>query len=707
MSRKEEKNRKSKSSGKYEGMFTFSEYRNNEEFRKKVSSHPSAGRRKSGSGITASNRKRLAGGFAFLLILMSVLIFRMGYWQIIKADELQEKAVAAQTADTEIDPVRGTIYDANMSTLAETVTEYELYGYTQYMYKDDELTDAEKKNAVSNLVEITGLSESEITEKLSGDENLVLIADGLSNEQIEKAQEIWDTDVVVKTKAARYYPNGSFAANVLGGVDSDNVGRVGLEYEYNSVLAGVKGRTIRTTDRDGNTVAGGSTKFYEAQDGNSIVTSIDSVIQHFVEDAIKTGYDRTGAEKVTCIVTNPKTGDVLALASYPSYDPNNSDRPMSDSEYESFKKLSTEEQSEYLSKMWTVDAVSSIYEPGSTFKLITAASALESGSADMDSTYYCNGAIQVDNYTLHCLASHGTQNLEEAVGNSCNPALAQVALDMGAKTFYNYIDLFGFRDQTGIDLPGEADSIVKDPADMGDVDLATTGYGQGIAISPIQILCAVNAFGNDGVIMKPKLVKKIIDSDGNTVKEVEDTEVRQAVSKETADKMCEIMEYYVEEAGGDEAYVSGYRIGGKTGTANYVSGGEYSSGTNTSFVAMAPMDDPQISMIVIVYKPTKVQYGNNTAGPVIKEIMEKSLQYLGVEREYSEDEEDTSTKDMITVPDVTGKNSDKAVAALKKAKLSYTFVPESNTDTSFVVVDQYPKAGTKVEKNSKVYLYSE
>ena len=662
--------------------------------------------------ITPSNRTRLLGGFAVLLIAMMALVFRMGYWQIVRADELRTMAASMQKVDTEIDPVRGTIYDSKMNVLAEAVTEYELYGYTQYLYKDEDISIREKNSTVRRLAKITGQDEETIRQKLGGDEdNLVLLADGLTREQVEKAEKIWGSLVTVKTKASRYYPNGAFAAQILGGVSSDNVGRSGLEYEYNSTLAGVKGRTVRTTDRDGNTLSGSRTKYYEPQDGSSIVTTVDSVIQSFVESALETGMKKTGASQITCIVTNPKTGDVLAMATTPEFDPNNSSEPYTKAAKKKFAAMTPEEQTEYLSRMWTIDSVSTVYEPGSTFKLITAAAALESAKANSKSRYYCDGAIHVGNYNLRCLGIHGKQSLKEAVGNSCNPALAQVALDMGAETFYDTIDLFGFNDKTGIDLPGETNSIVKSAEGMGDVDLATTGFGQGIAVTPLQILCAVNSFGNDGVLMKPKLVKRVIDSEGKTVKTVEDTAVRQVVSKETADMICDIMEYYVAESGsGDQAYVPGYRVGGKTGTANVVEGKGYSkSATNTSFVAMAPMDDPQISMIVIVYRPTKIQFGNYTAGPIVKEIMEKSLQYMGVERKYTKSEAKEVKENKVEVPDVTDMDSSDAIKLLKQKGLNYKIAPEpeDGKEDNFVVLDQNPKEGTKVDKDSVVYIYSE
>ena len=657
--------------------------------------------------ITSKNRTRLAFGFGVILFLLFGLIFRMGYWQIYKSDELKVMAADMQKVDTEIDPVRGSIYDSRMNTLAETVTEYELYAYTQYIYKDDSISADDKAKRILRLSYLTNKDADEVKELLEGEENLVLLGEGLTRQQVEAAEKEFGSDVVVKTRAARYYPNGAFAAQVLGGVNQDNVGRSGLEYEYNSTLAGIKGRTVRTTDNNGDTLSNSKTRYYRAQDGYSIVTTIDSVIQHFVEDALVTGMERTGADAITCIVMDPNTGDVLAMATTPEYDPNSSDEPSDPKEKEEFEQMTDQEKTDYLSNMWKITAVSDIYEPGSTFKLIAAAAALDSGNATVKSKYKCTGAIKVGGYYLHCLFTHGKENLKEAVGNSCNPALAQVALDMGAETFYNYIDLFGFDDQTGIDLPGEGLSIVKDPATMSDVDLATTGYGQGIAVTPIQILTAVNSLGNKGVLMKPKIVDRIVDSDGKVVEEIPDTEVRQVVSEETAAQMCDIMEYYVSDAGGTTAYIPGYRVGGKTGTANRVANKKYSNETNTSFVVMAPMDDPVISMICIVYRPTKMEYGAYTAGPIVKEITEKSLEYLGVERKLTKEEKKAMQQNTVEVPDVTGMDSSDAIRNLKLYGLKYTAIPEDHSSQSFVVVDQYPKAGSRVEKNSVVYIYSE
>lgn len=658
--------------------------------------------------ITNANKKRLGVGFALIAFLFAILIFRLAYWQIVKASDLRNTAITMQQQDTEIDPVRGTIYDSSMKPLAQTVTKYEMYAYTNTLYKADGMTAADKAKVLKNLATLTGESEDTLKTKLEGKTNLVKLATGLTQSQVNKAKKLWSDSIVVKTKVTRSYTNGDFASHLLGCVNSENSGRTGLEYQYNSILAGVKGRVVRTTDSQGNTLANGSSRFYKAEDGNSIVTSIDEAIQNYVEDALDQGMKDTGAESISCIVMDPKTGDVLAMASTPSYDPNDPEEPSGTTERKKFNAMNDTAKSTYLSEMWTNPVVSGVYEPGSTFKLVTASSALDCGTTTSSSRYTCNGGINVDGTTLHCWisGSHGVENITEAVGNSCNPALARVALDMGKENFYHYLDLYGFMNTTGIDLPGEANSIVQNKKTLTNVDLATMGYGQGIAITPIQLMCAVNAMGNNGVLMKPKIVTKIVNKNGKTVSKVADTAVRQVISKGTADKMRDIMQYYVEKGGGTSAYIPGYRIGGKTGTAYIASGGKYSGQTVASFIAMAPMDDPQVSILVMVTKPSKSMYGAANAGPIVKSILEKTLVYKGVDKKYTSAEEKTQNADTVTVPNVTNVRYSEAVSKLKALGLKYKAVPEGSGD-SFSVIDQYPKAGSKITDGGTVYLYSE
>ncbi|MCF0140913.1 MAG: PASTA domain-containing protein [Mogibacterium sp.] len=651
--------------------------------------------------VSDMNRGRLLFGFGLLLVIFMALILRMGYIQIVCATDYREKATAIQTVDTGVDSTRGIIYDSKGNILAETVTGYELYGYTSVLYKSDRLTEVEKETTVKNLAKITGADENDVKELLSGKENLVLLGSNINQDGVDKAKKYWGDNVIVKTKSVRSYPNGAFASQLIGNLNSEGDGIAGLEAYYNSELRGTNGRVVKKTDNNGNTISTKGGKYYQPQNGSSIVTTIDSVIQQYVEEAIAAGKERTGAESITCIVSNPKTGDILAYAETNEYDPNNPGQPSDAKELAAFKNMSDAEQSEYLSRMWTIEAVSSVYEPGSTFKLVAASAGLELGTVTDGSSFYCNKTFDAGGITLSCLGKHGSQDIKEAVGNSCNAALGRVAMDMGGDNIYRYVKLYGLANKTGIDLPGEGSSLVKDPSVLVGVDLATMGFGQGVAVTPIQLLMAVNAMGNNGILMKPKVVKQIVNSDGKVVEEIEDTEVRQVITKETADKMREIMEYYVSDAGGDEAYIKGYKIGGKTGTANIATGGGYSADTDTSFIAMAPMDDPVISMLVIVHKPTKVQYGNNTAGPIVKDIMAKALPYLGVEQEGGA----VANNETVEVPNVTGIDSNKAIEALKEKGLSYKISPAGTTG-SFIVQDQNPKAGSVVVKGKTVYIYS-
>ncbi len=666
-----------------------------------------ADQRSNGTAASIFELKRIGLAFGIIILFFVLLVLRVGYWQIVRADDLRIKATEMQKQDVEIEPIRGNIYDSKMKPLAQTVTEYELYGYTSELYKSSNLKEGEKTRNIEKIAELTGRDKEEIKKQLSGKDNLVKLGEGLDRKKVKTAKKLWNDGVIIKTKVTRSYPNNVFASQLLGSVNDDNNGRTGLEYQYNDVLSGVKGRAVRTTDSQGNTLVGGNSRYYHPKNGESVQTTIDEVIQHYAEDAVAKGMKDTGAESITCIVMDPKTGNVLAMVTNPSFDPNRANAPTDSAELASFKKMSAKDQNEYLSRMWSNPAISKAYEPGSTFKLITASSALDCGSANDNSRYYCSGSFNVDGTTLHCwyTAGHGSENLEQAVGNSCNAALARVALDMGADNFYKYIRLYGFMSQTGIDLPGEGYSIVKDKATLGRVDLATLGYGHGIAITPIQLLTAVNIMGNDGVLMKPKVVSRIVDKNGRTVKRFKDVRVRQVIAKETSDEMREIMEYYVKGSGGNTAYIPGYRVGGKTGTAFIPKGGSYTNDTVQSFVAMAPMNDPKVSILVVVNSAKKSSFGAASAGPIVKSVLEKTLVYMGVPKEYTDAEKVSINKAEVTVPNLTGMNSGEAIKKIGSLGLTYKCIPEGSSN--FYVLDQYPKADETATKGSTVYLYSE
>lgn len=401
---------------------------------------------------------------------------------------------------------------------------------------------------------------------------------------------------------------------------------------------------------------------------------------------------------------NPKNGDVLAMAQTPTFDPNNPYEPASKEEKAKFKTMSQQEQSDYLSKMWRNPLICDVYEPGSVFKLLTTSIALEEGVANMNTTFTCGGAKNVSGTIIHCWneGGHGTQTLKQAVGNSCNPALMTMALSIGIDKFYAYMDNYNISGTTGIDFPAEGSALLQDKDSAGPVGLATIGFGQGVAVTPIQLVNAINSFGNGGKLMRPRLVKGIKNKDTGEIEKIEPEVVRRTVSKETADEICEIMEYVVEEGGGGCAAVPGYRVGGKTGTANKAVNGKYGNYTDSSCLAMAPMSDPQLTVLVIADSPKTARFGSATAGPAVQEILDKSLRYLNIEPDKKES---TSESEKIEVPEVVGKSADEAVGILSGSGLKYD-MNDSAKGEDFIVLKQFPEAGTKVKKGTRVFLYN-
>ena len=663
--------------------------------------------------VTQKNRRRVAIGFCIVAFMMVLLMFRVAWLQIVRADELTEKAVDQQTQDTPIEAKRGTIYDRNGKELATSTTCYTLWARPSQIKEDEDGAErpaAEIKVFAEQIAEITGDDADDIYEDLTVDQALIKVSKYLDKEQAEKLKALGITGIELSEDNKRYYPLGNFASQLLGSVTDDNSGRSGIELQYDQYLSGVSGRWVTNTDLLGNELAEGADEYYEAEDGLNVVLTIDEAIQYYVEKALEEGMEDTNVDRIMCLVMNPKTGEILASACTPGYDPNDATEPLEEDE-EEYEKMSAEEKNSYLFKLWRNPLVSDTYEPGSTFKLITSSSALEERVINENTTFECHGSFSVSGIRLHCWTSgaHGTQTIKQAVGNSCNPALARVAALLGKTRLYKYIDLYGITETTGVDYPGEASAIVQNVDSVGPVELATIGYGQGISLTPIQLLTAVNSIGNDGVLLQPHYVKALTDSDGKTVKEYGTTVVRKVLSKSTANKMKEIMQYVVDEGGGGNARIAGYRVGGKTGTANKIDAGtgEYGDYYYSSFIGMAPMDDPQVSILVIVDSPKNAYYGSIVAAPIAKEILTNTLRYLNVTPEYTDSEKEAQNTGYTTVPDVVGKDFSEAVGIIGGKELKYSRPKSARDDDDFTVVDQYPKAGTKVKKNTVVYIYKE
>ncbi len=663
--------------------------------------------------IQEKNKNRMLVAFGVMAALMALLIIRVAWIQIVNGEEYTDIAIDQQTSDIPIEAKRGSILDRNGEELASSATCYTLWvrpAQFTSQYKGEKASEAAQELAV-----IVDADAAELEEKMTDTENvLVRLVDGLEKETADRIKELEITGTEISEGTERFYPNGNFASVLLGSVNADGTGRSGIEQQYDEYLSGVAGRWVKNTDINGNTLSYGEKAYYQAEDGLNVVLTVDEVLQHYMEDALRAGMEETGSKGAWGMAMNPETGEILAMTVLPGFDPNDATTPLlSDEEMEKFKKMSGEEQSAYLSKMWRNPLISDVYEPGSTLKLVTASAMLEERLATPETTYTCEGSYVVSGVRLYCWgAAHGTQTLTEAVGNSCNPAHMQMALKMGKDTYYEYLDLFGLTSTTGIDLPAETGSIVQDKDSIGPVELATMGFGHGVAITPIQLLTAISSIGNDGILVKPHVVKELTDSDGNVVKEYGTEKIKQVISETTASEMRRIMELEVSKYGGSAARIEGYSIGGKTGTAYKATGGEYSDETFSSFVCMAPMDDPKISVLIVMDTPTKSIYGSATAAPVAKKFLEKALPYLGINPQYEEGEDGTSGSGYTYVPDVTGMTFEKAESALASAGISYEVVPAADKETkeeikSQKVVDQYPKGGKKINKDSKVYLYRE
>ena len=654
--------------------------------------------------IKINSRKRLVIVMVLACSLFLGLIFRTGYLQLIKGEWLSTKASEQQTREIPIEAKRGTIYDTNMKELAVSVTKYTVW------CKPVEVKDAKKTS--EELAKILGEKYDDVYKKVTKKNMaLVKVKRWIDDDTADNITKSGLSGIWVAEDNQRYYPYGNFASYVLGHTSADSTGVAGIELRYDSLLKGTSGKLIVSTDASGKEIPQGSEQYYEATTGNGLVLTVDEVIQHYCEKAAQKAYEENNASKVTIIAMDPKTGDIKAMVKKPDYDPNAPTKAI----YPVYKELledckSDNEKIKAYSTMWRNTSVSDTYEPGSTFKLITSASGLEEGVVKQNDKFTCSGSVMVEGQKIKCWRSyrpHGPETFKQGVQNSCNPVFVEVGRRLGVSKLYDYIDAFGLNKKTGIDLPGEAGSIMYKEKDVGPVELATISFGQSISVTPIQLITAVCSIVNDGNRMEPRLVKAYTDNKGNITKELEPVNVKQVISKETSSQMREIMESVVTEGGGKIAYLPGYRLGGKTGTAQKVINGSYAQGHYVcSFIGMAPADNPQIVVLAIVDEPTGVmQFGSTTAGPIIKEVMSNTLKYLGVEPKYTEEEKSENIKNKVIVPDVRGLAIEDAIKVLEESKLKANIDSDMNIKEGTVIKDMFPKPGINVNEDSLISIY--
>ena len=565
------------------------------------------------------------------------------------------------------------------------------------------------KEASKGISDVLGLEEDEVYKKLVSKQRSEKIKQWITRDEANELKKLKLRGITIVEDSKRYYPNGSFASYVLGFTDIDNNGLEGIEYIYNETLTGVPGKLMKMTDAANRQLPYDGEKIYNAEDGLSLVLTIDESIQRFAEKAAEKALLETEAKGVSVLMMEVDTGEVLSMVNKPDFDPNNPREPSDEDLKEEWEKLPSDELQNKWYELWRNFNINDIYEPGSTFKIITAAAALEENSANLDTHYYCNGFVRdIKGVTIKCASwynPHEDQTFREAMNNSCNVAFVNIGRQIGREKLYKYIKAFGFGEKTGIDLLGEQGGIIPSKVEnIKEVNLATLSYGHGIAVTPMQLVTATSAIANGGDLLKPKLVKKILDSEGNIVEEFETETVRKVISKETSDTMLSLMETVVSDGSGSKSYIPGYKIGGKTGTAQKIIDGKYEDGKFiASFVAVAPIDDPKIAMLIVVDEPSGTYYGGSIAAPVAREIFEDTLKYLEIPKKLSE-EEKKENQETVIVPDVRNKKIGEAGKILADAGLRHTTEYLELTNES-VIIDQYPLPGLAVKKESIVDLF--
>ena len=642
------------------------------------------------SAPAVTNRKRLLIFLLVTMLILFALIIRTGYIQLAWGNELQEKAMDQWTRTLDVYPKRGIIYDRNKVVLAQSASADSI------AVRPGQLEDP--KDASEKLAAILQMDGEELYKKLADKKKSeVWIKRQLSREESVKIRKLSIKGVYFTEEPKRYYPNGDLASHVLGFTmkyadpGEGLKGQEGLELYYDKYLKGVPGRIVMETDAKGKETSDNVERLVPPIDGWNLILTIDQTIQYFTEKAVSDAMDNYQASKIYAIVMDPKTGDILGMANRPNFDSNDPPR-----------KLGYKAMEDYVKNI----AVKDNMDPGSTFKIVTAASALEEGVVTKNSTFFDPGYRIVDGQRIKCwkVGGHGQQTFFEVVQHSCNPAFMDMALGLGVDRFYDYIHAFGFGSRTGVDIAGEESGVIMNQASVKNVDLARMGFGQAIAVTPLQLINAVSGVINGGSLMQPRLVRALDFDDGNkkSHEEIDPVKVRQVISPETSQIMREVLQSVVSEGSGKKAYIPGYRVGGKTGTAQkYSPGGGIKQGAViSSFIGFAPADDPQVIVLFMVDEPkVAVDFGSVVAAPYVKSILEDTLKYLGVKPVFDEDTRKETRK--VTVPNVTGKSLTEAARVLHEAGLDY-LAESSGTK----VTKQMPLPEAEVLVDTTVLLYT-
>ncbi|WP_418790571.1 stage V sporulation protein D [Phosphitispora sp. TUW77] len=625
-------------------------------------------------------RKRVTKLFIAVGVVLCLLIGRLAWIQFVRGEELKEKAKLNRMDDIPIPAERGTIFDRNGEELVVSISSDSICAFPPL------IKDGDPEKTAREIADILGMEYETVYKRITKETNFEYIKRRVDPEITQELKKLNLPGIDVIEESKRSYSKGKLASHILGFVGYDNKGLDGLEVKMDEYLSGTQGRIIIEKDARGRQIPQALHERISPVPGNNVWLTLDETIQYFVERELDNIIAQYEPKSASIIVMEPETGAILAMGSRPDYDP---------ADYASYPAENRRNVAIMLN-----------YEPGSTFKIITSAAALEEGVVRPDDRFYDPGFAIVSDRRIKCWKypqAHGAQSFEEVVMNSCNPGFVEVGLKLGSEKFYRYLNAFGFGQKTGIILSGESKGIVIPEKDVKPINIATIAIGQSISVTPLQLITAMSAVANDGILMKPRIIEKITDNKGNVVQEYIPEPVRQVISKDTAGQLSLILEKVVNSGTGKNAYLAGYRVAGKTGTAQKAGPGGYVQGKYVaSFAGFAPADDPRIAILVIIDEPKPgLHYGGQLAAPVFKNIAKDALRYLNVTPELSEEEiQKREDQTQVLVPDLVNTALEDAQVILREAGLQARIEGEGNW-----VNNQQPKAGAKIPAGSEVIIY--
>lgn len=649
----------------------------------------------------------------FALICSTIIFFglatRVGYIQFFEGEKLQQMAYLQQTLNRNINPKRGTIYDSSgkvelaTSSSVETIT-----------VNPVNILSSEKEKVATELTQLFNLKYEDVLKKVSKKTAIETIAKKVDKNQ-SKELRLWmeanniTSGINIDEDTKRFYPYNNLASQIIGFCGSDNQGLAGIEAKYDNELKGEKGKILKMTDAKGIDITDTSEAYEPAKQGNDLVLSIDATIQGIAEKYLKEAcIDNVCTDGGNILLMNPQNGDILAIASYPDFNLNDPYTINNEELKTNWSNMTATERSNALQAMWRNKAISDTYEPGSTFKLVTASTALEEGivaSTDKEGEFCCTGYIEVAGVKMKCwryYRPHGPESLRQALMNSCNPVFIGLGGKIGVTKYYEYLRKYGFLGRTGIDLPGEAGSIFLKESKVGPVELGTIAFGQRFEVTPIQMITMVSTIANGGIYTQPRIVKQIINSQTGEIKNIETVKKDRVISEDTAKKMLSMMESVVAEGTGKNSQVKGYAIGGKTGTSeDGVNTGKYV----TSFIGVAPISNPEVAILITLYNPTGEggHQGGGVAAPIASQVLGEVLPYLEIKKDNQDEEE----KGEVEVPNLIGLTRKEAKKTLEEEGLLIETKESLKTnldDEDEKIKSQLPKAGIKIKQGSTVYV---